>query len=47
MSGDDTGSGTVLTLGVVGAVVTALVTALSVTGALRAAHQAQIGRAHV
>lgn len=41
MSGDDTGSGTVLTLGVVGAVVTALVTALSVTGALRAAHQAR------
>lgn len=41
MSGDDTGSGTVLTLGVVGAVLTALVTALSVTGALRAAHQAR------
>lgn len=41
MSATDDGSGTVLVLAVAGAVLTTLVTALAVTGALRAAHQAR------
>lgn len=41
MTDSDDGSGTVLALGAIGALLTTLVTALLVAGALRAAHQAR------